>query len=180
MVKKYQWYSDQWGQPTKDDELLFLLLTVGVFQTGLGWKIAAGKRAVFLRNFCNMNVHKVAALTPPDEEEILADPEMIRNPRKVHAVIKNARAILAIQAEYGSFSEYLWSFVQHVPILNVYEESYQVSTRHPLGEKLAKDLKKRGFAFVGPVVTYMFMKASGLVQDEVLNPEPVNNDQSLN
>ena len=145
---------------------------VGVFQTGLGWKVAASKRTVFERHFCQLEIRKVAALTPADEERILADPNMIRNPRKVRAVIQNARAICAIQEDYGSFSEYLWSFVQHVPILQVYEESYQVPKCHPLGTALAKDLKKRGCAFVGPVVTYMFMKASGLVQDEVLNPEP--------
>lgn len=171
MVKNYQWYSDQWGKPTKNDDELFLLLTVGVFQVGLSWKVAAGKKAVFMKNFRGMEIEKVAALMPDDVDKILADPEMIRNPRKVNAVVKNARAILTVQKEYGSFSEYLWSFVHHVPILNVYEETYQVPNISPLSETLAKDMKKRGFSFVGPVVTYMFMKASGMIQDEVLNPE---------
>lgn len=167
----YQWYHEQWGKPTHDDRLLFILLTVGTFQAGLSWKAAAGKLPVFLRNFHNMEIQKVAGMMPDDVEKIMQDPEMIRNPRKIQATIQNAQAILAVQQEYGSFAEYMWAFVGSVPCLNVYEEAYEVPNVTPLSKNVAKELKKHGFTFVGPVVTYMFMKASGLIQDEVLNQE---------
>lgn len=167
----YQWYHEQWGKPTHDDRLLFILLTVGTFQAGLSWKAAAGKLPAFLRNFHNMEVQKVAGMMPDDVERIMQDQEMIRNPRKIQATIQNAQAILAVQQEYGSFAEYMWDFVGGVPRLNVYEEAYEVPNVTPLSKTVAKDLKKHGFTFVGPVVTYMFMKASGMIQDEVLNRE---------
>ncbi|MTD42137.1 DNA-3-methyladenine glycosylase I [Erwinia sp. CPCC 100877] len=170
-ASNYDWYHQQWGKPTHDDRLLFILLTVGTFQVGLSWKVAAGKLPVFLKNFHNMEISKVAAMLPDEVEAILQDPEMIRNPRKVQATIQNARAILAVQEEYGSFAEYMWDFVGGVPRLNVYEEAYEVPNVTPLSKNVAKDMKRHGFTFVGPVVTYMFMKASGMIQDEVLNPE---------
>lgn len=168
---KFDWYHNQWGKPTHDDRLLFILLTVGTFQAGLSWKAAAGKMDVFLRNFHNMDIQKVAGMMPDDVGKIMQDPEMIRNPRKINATIQNAQAILAVQEEYGSFAEYMWDFVGGVPRLNVYEEAYEVPNVTPLSKNVAKDMKKHGFTFVGPVVTYMFMKASGMIQDEVLNRE---------
>lgn len=173
MIKKkeasYQWYHQQWGKPTHDDRLLFILLTVGTFQAGLSWKAAASKLPVMLKNFHNMDIKKVAGMMPDEVEKILQDPEMIRNPRKINATIQNAQAILAVQKEFGSFAEYIWGFTENVPILTVYEEEYEVKQVSPLTSKVAKEMKKRGFSFVGPVVTCMFMKASGILQDEVLN-----------
>ena len=156
-MNNYQWYTEQWGKPTREDDLLFLLLTVGVFQVGLSWKAAAGK--------------KVAALLPDEVDRIVADPDMIRNRRKIEATIKNAQAILKVQEEFGSFANYLWQFVKNVPVLSIYEEAYQVPRTQLLSDNVAKDLKKRGFSFVGPIVTNMFLKASGIIQVEILNPE---------
>lgn len=102
-----QFYQNQWGTPTHDDQLLFELLTVGTFQVGLGWKMVVNKRDVFLRNFQQMDILKVAAMMPDDVERIMEDPAMIRNPRKINATITNARAIIGIQKEYGSFAAYL-------------------------------------------------------------------------
>lgn len=166
---KYYWYHEQFGKPTHDDRMMFILLTVGTFQAGLSWKAAASKMEVFLKNFHNMDIQKVAAMLPDEIEQVMNNPEMIRNPRKINAVVQNARAILGVQNEYGSFANYMWDFVGGVPKLNVYEEADEVPNVVPLSEKVAKDMKKHGFTFVGPVVTYMFMKACGIVQDTVLN-----------
>lgn len=166
---KNNWYSQQWGKPTYNDDLLFELLTVGTFQAGLSWKVVVGKQATFNKHFANFNPKIVAGFLPDDVERILADPDMIRNPRKVQATIINAQAIVLIQKEFGSFANYLWAFVDNAPIIFTYEETGDVPNTSLLSQKLAKDLKKRGFKFVGPIVTYMFMKASGLVQDIIID-----------
>ncbi|MGC6768689.1 DNA-3-methyladenine glycosylase I [Enterococcus sp. LJL128] len=170
-MKAYQWYSEQWGKPTKDDRMLYLLLTVGVFQAGLSWKAAAGKKDAFFRNFCDMDFRQVAALFPDDIEKILKAPDMIRNPRKINATIQNARAIVQLlsEGEYNSFADYLWDFVGGVPVVKTYENSDEVTNTLPEATVIAKDLKKRGFSFVGPVVTCMFLKAAGVIQDQVVN-----------
>lgn len=168
-LNKTAWYSNQWGTPTYDDHHLFELLTVGTFQAGLSWKVVVGKRPIFLRNFANFDPKIVAGFMPDDSERIINDPEMIRNPRKIDATITNAQAITKIQVEYGSFSNFLWEFVDNVPLQFYYAEEGDVPNQSPLSVKLAKELKKRGFKFVGPIITYMFMKASGLVQDIVLD-----------
>ena len=170
-LKNYQWYSEQWGKQTHDDQQLFLLLTVGVFQAGLSWKAAAGKKEVFYRNFCEMDFRKVAAFFPDDIERVLKDPEMIRNPRKIQAVVKNAQAIVTLLNEYDSFSDYLWDFVGGVPIVHTYETEDEVPNALPEATVIAKDMKKRGFSFVGPVVTSMFLKAAGIIQDQVITQE---------
>lgn len=165
--KKYYWYSQQWGKPTRDNRLLFLLLTVGVFQAGLSWKAAAGKKDVFLKHFCDMDYRKVAGFFEEDIERIARDPEMIRNKRKIRAVVQNARAIVNLEKEGQSFAEYLWDFVGSVPVVNHYETIDDVPKTLPEANKIAKDMKKRGFTFVGPIVTCMFLKAAGILQDEI-------------
>lgn len=167
-MKKSQWYSDQWGKPTYDDQLLFLLLTVGVFQAGLSWQVVASKRAAFERNFCGMDFRKVAGFFPDDIERIAKDPEMIRNPRKIKAVIQNARAIVTLLTDYDSFADYLWDFVGGVPIRHEYEGIDDVPNTLPEATVIAKDMKKHGFTFVGPVVTCMFLKAAGIIQDNII------------
>lgn len=167
-MKKSKWYSDRWGTPTHDDRELFLLLTVGVFQAGLSWQAAASKREAFERNFCGMDVHKVAAFFPEEIEQIAKDPEMIRNSRKIQAVVKNAQAIVFLLEEYEHFADYLWDFVGGVPIIHHYETSDDVPNTLPEATLIAKDMKKRGFVFVGPVVTCMFLKAAGIIQDQVM------------
>lgn len=166
-MNKSQWYSDRWGEPTHDDRLLFLLLTIGVFQAGLSWQAAASKREVFERNFCGMDFRKVAAFFPEDIDQIVKDPEMIRNPRKIKAVVQNARAIVNLLEDYDSFADYLWDFVGGVPIIHEYESVDAVPNTLPEATVIAKDMKKRGFTFVGPIVTCMFLKAAGIFQDQV-------------
>ena len=146
-MSKSQWYSDRWGEPTHDDRMLFLLLTVGVFQAGLSWQAAASKREVFERNFCGMDFRKVAAF--------------------FKAVVQNARAIVLLLNDYDSFADYLWDFVGGVPVLHEYETAEEVPNTLPEATVIAKDMKKRGFTFVGPIVTCMFLKAAGIMQDRV-------------
>ena len=166
-MSKSQWYSDRWGEPTHDDRMLFLLLTVGVFQAGLSWQAAASKREVFERNFCGMDFRKVAAFFPEDIEQIAKDPEMIQNRRKIKAVVQNARAIVLLLNDYDSFADYLWDFVGGVPVLHEYETAEEVPNTLPEATVIANDMKKRGFTFVGPIVTCMFLKAAGIMQDRV-------------
>ena len=167
-MKKSQWYSEQWGKPTRDDRMLFLLLTVGVFQAGLSWQAAASKRTTFEKNFCGMDFHKVAAFFPDDIDRIAKDPEMIRNRRKIKAVVQNARAIVTLLDDYDSFADYLWDFVGGVPVVYQYETADEALNNLPEARVIAKDMKKRGFTFVGPIVTTMFLKAAGIIQDQVM------------
>lgn len=157
-----QFYSGHFGQPTHDDQRLFLLLTVGVFQAGLSWQAAASKIPVFQQRFANFDPQVVAAFTEPDVAALAADPEMIRNPRKIRAVVQNAQAILAVQKEFGSFATYLWRFADDQPYLLA--PDYETERTSALGSRVAKDMKRRHFTFVGPIVTHMFLRAAGIIQ----------------
>lgn len=159
-----QEYHAYFGTPTHDDHILFELLTVGVFQVGLSWQAAASKLPVYRRVFAGMEIAKVAAFDQADIERIAAEPAMIRNPQKIRATITNARAILAVQREFGSFAAYLWQFVDQAPLLIKYQSKAAINRRAPLTTKVAKDMKRRGFKYVGPIVTHMFMRAAGIVQ----------------
>lgn len=162
-------YSAYFGTVTHDDHILFELLTVGVFQVGLSWQAAASKLPIYRRDFGGMVINAVAGFSEADIERIAADSDMIRNPRKIEATITNARAIIGVQREFGSFTNYLWQFVDNVPLLITYVDRDEVDNHLPLASKVAQDMKKRGFKFVGPVVTHMFMKAAGIIQDEILD-----------
>ncbi|PWG00144.1 DNA-3-methyladenine glycosylase I [Levilactobacillus bambusae] len=162
-------YDRYFGTPTYDDHVLFELLTVGVFQVGLSWQAAASKLPVLRRDFKGMAIEAVAQMGEPDVERIAADPDMIRNPRKIAATITNAQAILTLKSEFSHFSDYLWQFVDEVPLTMQVVDRTEVENQWPLGALVAKDMKRRGFKFVGPVVTTMFLKAAGIFKDEVLD-----------
>ncbi len=134
----------------------------GRFSSRIKLAGAASKREVFERNFCGMDFRKVAAFFPEDIEQIAKDPEMIQNRRKIKAVVQNARAIVPLLNDYDSFADYLWDFVGGVPVLHEYETAEEVPNTLPEATVIAKDMKKRGFTFVGPIVTCMFLKAQGL------------------
>ena len=164
-----QEYHAYFGTPTHDDHVLFELLTVGVFQVGLSWQAAASKLPVYRRVFAEMAIPEVAAMI--DEvaiPEIAADPEMIGNQRKIRAVLKNARAILKVQQEFGSFGAYLWAFVDGTPLLLPAQTRDELTNQSTIGRAVAQDLKRRGFSFVGPVVTHMFLLAAGLLRQPIL------------
>ncbi|KRN97715.1 3-methyladenine DNA glycosylase [Levilactobacillus paucivorans] len=159
-------YDAYFGTPTHDDHVLFELLTVGVFQVGLSWQAAASKLPIYRQVFEGLAIQPVAAMI--DElaiPEIAAFPGMIGNQRKIRAVLQNARAILKVQQEVGSFSAYLWAFVDGTPFLLPALERDAVAHLSTLGSAVAKDMKRRGFSFVGPVVTHMFLLAAGILQE---------------
>ncbi|XEO93427.1 DNA-3-methyladenine glycosylase I [Latilactobacillus sakei] len=159
-----QAYRRYFGTPTDDDQIWFELLTVGVYQVGLSWKVAASKIPILRQQMAGMVIERVAQFDEMAIERLEQAPEMIRNPRKIRATIQNARAIQKVQIEFGSFSAYLWAFVDNQPQLLDAQIAGVSDKSSPIGARLAKDLKKRGFKFVGPVVTHLFMLAGGLIQ----------------
>ena len=162
----YVAYHDQeWGIPLHDERALFELLCLETYQAGLSWETILNKRAAFRQAFHGYDAHQVAAMTDAELEGILQNPAVVRNRRKIYATRANAQAFLKIQAEFGSFDHYLWSFVDFTPIDNPVKDYKQMPSKTPLSEKLAKDMKRRGFEFVGPVCVYSFLQAAGLVND---------------
>ncbi|MCW3778783.1 DNA-3-methyladenine glycosylase I [Levilactobacillus namurensis] len=165
-----QEYHAYFGTSTHDDHILFELMTVGVFQVGLSWQAAASKLPVFRRVFAGMAIPRVAQLDlEADVDRIAGDAQMIGNVRKIRATIQNARAIQQIQAEFGSFATYLWSFVHGTPLLLPVVTRDEIVNQSTIGSAVARDLKRRGCKFVGPVVTHMFLKAAGILRDEILD-----------
>ncbi len=166
----YQKYHDtEWGVPVYDDRLLFEFLILEGAQAGLSWETVLKKRSEYKKVFYNFEVEKVSEI---DEEEIaliLQNPGIIRNKLKVRSTIKNARAVLAIQKELGSFSKYLWSFVGGSPIIHSYKKLCLVPVQSTQSVALSIDLKKRGCSFVGPTIMYAFMQATGMVMDHTTN-----------
>lgn len=162
----YVAYHDQeWGIPLHDERALFELLCLETYQAGLSWETILNKRAAFRKTFHGYDAHQVAAMTDAELEGILQNPAVVRNRRKIYATRANAQAFLKIQAEFGSFDYYLWSFVDFTPIDNPVKDYKQMPSKTPLSEKLAKDMKRRDFKFVGPVCVYSFLQAAGLVND---------------
>ena len=162
----YVAYHDQeWGIPLHDERALFELLCLETYQAGLSWETILNKRAAFRQAFHVYDVHQVAVMTDAELEGILQNPSVVRNRRKIYATRANAQAFLKIQAEFGSFDYYLWSFVDFTPIDNPVKDYKQMPSKTPLSEKLAKDMKRRDFKFVGPVCVYSFLQAAGLVND---------------
>ena len=166
----YENYHDQeWGVPIFDDRLLFEFLILETFQAGLSWITILRKREHFGKSFDAFDYYKIAAYDSLKEEELLSNPNIIRNRLKIAATIQNARAFLAIQKEEGSFSNYIWSFVSGKPVINKYKKLDEIPAFTPLAEKISKDLKKRGFKFVGPTIIYAHMQATGMVNDHLLD-----------
>jgi DNA-3-methyladenine glycosylase I len=165
----YQHYHDtEWGVPLHDDRSLFEFLTLEGAQAGLSWITILRKRDNYRAAFDNFDAAKVARYTARKVEKLLQDPGIVRNRLKVESTISNARAFLETQAAFGSFDRYLWDFVDGQPIVNRFTSLKQVPASTPLAEKLSKDLKKRGFRFVGPTIVYAHMQATGMVNDHLV------------
>ena len=162
----YEAYHDaEWGVPVWDDPTLFEFLILETFQAGLSWITVLRKRAHFRKVFDGFDFHKVAAYDQDKIEELLADPGIIRNRLKVEATVTNAQAFLKIREEFGSFSQYIWGFTQGRPIQNAVAHYKKAPATTPLSDAISKDLKKRGFKFVGSTVVYAHMQATGMVND---------------
>ena len=162
----YQAYHDtEWGVPLHDDRALFELLTLEGAQAGLSWLTVLKKREGYRKAFANFDPAVVARFTDADQARLMANPGIVRNRLKISSTIDNARAFLAIQAEFGSFDAWLWRFVDGRPIVNSPATIADVPARTALSNTLSKALKQRGFRFVGTTICYAFMQAAGLVND---------------
>lgn len=164
-----QAYHDrEWGVPVRDDRHLFELLILEGAQAGLNWNTVLRKRDMYREAFDGFDAEKVAAYGQDQIQRLLAHPGIIRNRLKVRSAVQNARAFLEVKAQWGSFARYLWSFVDGRPVIHHFRERDQVPTVTPLSEQISRDLKSRGFSFVGPTICYSFLQASGVVMDHVV------------
>lgn len=163
-----RYHDEEWGVPLRNDRATFEFLLLETFQAGLSWRVVLGKREAFRRAFAGFDPERVARFGPRDVERMMKDSSLIRNRRKLEAALGNARAFLEVQAEHGSFADYAWSFVGGAPIQHRYERPEQVPATSPEAEAWARDLKRRGFRFVGPTVMYAHMQATGMVNDHLL------------
>ena len=166
----YMDYHDrEWGVPVYDDRLLFEFLILEGAQAGLSWITILRKRENYRRAFDNFDPQIVARYDDRKIAELLADPGIVRNRRKVEAAIHNAQAFLDVQQEFGSFSKYIWGFVDHTPVVNQWKIMEEIPAQTELSVAVSKDLVKRGFKFVGPTIVYAHMQATGMVNDHTVN-----------
>jgi len=166
----YEDYHDkEWGVPLFDDRLLFEFLILETFQAGLSWITVLRKREHFRKAFDSFNYQKIATYDAEKVASLLLNRGIIRNRLKIEATIKNAQAFMLVQKQYSSFSSYIWDFVSGKPIINRYKTLKQIPAHTPLAEKISKDLKQKGFKFVGPTVVYAHMQATGMVNDHLID-----------
>ncbi|MBM7641944.1 DNA-3-methyladenine glycosylase I [Streptococcus loxodontisalivarius] len=162
----YRDYHDQeWGKPLHDDQALFELLCLESYQSGLSWLTVLKKRTAFRQVFHSYQIDRVADFSEEEMAAALENPAIIRHRLKLEATVNNAKAIQRLQAEVGSFSDYIWSFVDHKPLVNQVSTYLDRPSQTELSQKIAKDLKKRGFKFLGPTTIYSFLQAAGLIND---------------
>ena len=166
---EYMAYHDrEWGRPVHDDRVLFEFLLLEGAQAGLSWSTILAKRENYRKAFAQFDPAKVARFTPARIERLLADPGIVRNRLKVAGAVRNARAFLAVQKEFGSFDAYVWAFVGGKPLVNRRTSLKAVPATTPESDALSKDLGKRGFTFVGSTIMYAFMQAVGMVNDHLI------------
>lgn len=162
----YEAYHDQeWGVPVYDDDTLFEFLTLETFQAGLSWITILRKRENFRKAFDGFDYKTIAKYNQKKIDSLLQDAGIIRNKLKINATITNAQSFIKIQKEFGSFSNYIWGFVDGKPIKNKFKDYRKAPANTPLSDTISKDLKKRGFKFVGSTVIYAHMQATGMVND---------------
>ena len=165
----YRNYHDiEWGKPVYDDETIFEFLILETFQAGLSWYTVLAKRENFRKAFDNFDLMKIANYSEDKMDALAEDTGIIRNKLKIKATVTNAQAFIKVQEEFGSFSKYIWGFVDGKPIDNQPKTLSEVKATTPISDALSKDLKKRGFKFVGSTVMYAHMQATGMVNDHIL------------
>ncbi len=164
-----EYHDKEWGVPVHDDDILFEFLVLEGAQAGLSWITILKKRENYRKAFDNFDYKKIAQYKEEDIERLVLDAGIVRNRRKIESVIKNAKGFIEIQKEFGSFDAYLWTYVDGKPIQNNIKGMEDLPAKTDISEKLSKDLKKRGFNFVGPTICYAFMQAVGMVNDHVID-----------
>ncbi len=161
------YHDNEWGVPSHDDRHLFEMLLLEGAQAGLSWITILRKRENYRRAFEGFDAQRIARYGEREQARLLADAGIVRNRLKIAAAIGNARAFLEVAEEFGSFDRYLWGFVDGEPLLNHWRRHSEVPVNTPLSDRLSKDLKRRGFRFVGSTICYSFMQATGLVNDHL-------------
>lgn len=162
-----EYHDHEWGRPVYDDQLLFEYLVLDGFQAGLSWKTILHKRENFRKAFDGFDPEKVARFGDRKIQSLLQDKGIVRNKLKINGAIKNAQAFLKIQDEFPSFSKYIWQFVDGTPIQHTYRYMHDIPATTPISDRMAKELKSRGFTFCGSTISYAFMQAAGLVNDHI-------------
>ena len=166
----YEKYHDtEWGVPVFEEQTLFEFLTLEIFQAGLSWITVLRKRPEFRKAFDQFDYHKILHYNSQKEKELMNNSGIIRNQLKISATIQNANAFIKIQSKQGSFSNYLWKFVDGTPKINLFKNPADIPSTSTLAVTLSKDLKQKGFKFVGPTVIYAFMQATGMVNDHLVD-----------
>lgn len=159
------YHDKEWGKPVYDDKVFFEFLILESFQAGLSWITILKKRENFRKAFDNFNVKKVAKYNDQKIDELVLDEGIIRHRGKIASAVNNAKLFMEIQKEFGSFSDFIWSYVDHKPIKNHWKTIKDAPATTPLSDQIAKDLKKRGFKFFGSTTVYAFLQAVGIVDD---------------
>lgn len=160
-----EYHDNEWGVPVLDDKTLFEFLVLESAQAGLSWYTILKRREGYLRAFADFDVEKVAQFSPQDEEQLMQDTGIIRNRLKIKSTVTNSQYFIKIQQEFGSFSQYLWSYVDHAVIVNNWQHLEDYPATSSVSDALSKDLKKRGFKFVGSTIIYAYLQAAGLIND---------------
>jgi DNA-3-methyladenine glycosylase I len=163
------YHDEEWGAPVHDDRVLFEFLILEGAQAGLSWDTVLQKRERYRKVFARFDPRKVARFDRNKVKELLADPGIIRNRLKIASTISNAQAFLAVQKEFGSFDKYIWRFVNGEPVQNNWKTHAGLPAKTTVSDAMSKDLKKRGFRFVGSTICYAFMQATGMVNDHALS-----------
>jgi DNA-3-methyladenine glycosylase I len=163
------YHDEEWGVPERDDRALYELLTLEGAQAGLSWATILHKRENYRQAFAGFDPAAVAAFGPARVEELLQDAGIVRNRLKVESTVENARRVLEVQEELGSFSDLVWGFVDGEPLVGGWRSVSEIPAETPVSKAMSKELKRRGFRFVGPTVCYAFMQATGIVDDHVVS-----------
>lgn len=164
-----KYHDEEWGVPVHDDRTHFEFLILEGAQAGLSWATILKRRSGYRKAFAEFNVHKVAQFTEEKIQSILQDPGVIRNKLKVRGAVTNAQKFIEVQKEFGSFDQYIWSFVHHSPIVNQWKTMNEVPATSPESDALSKDMKNRGFKFCGSTIMYAHMQACGLINDHTVD-----------
>ncbi len=164
-----QYHDEEWGVPVHDDATLFEFLVLEGAQAGLSWLTILRRRDAYRSAFAQFSAEKVARFGDRDIERLVGDASIIRNRAKIRAAIGNARAFLEVQEEFGTFDAYIWRFVEGRPLRNAWCRLEDIPAMTPLSETISKDLKGRGFGFVGPTIVYAHMQATGMVNDHLID-----------
>ncbi|MHA2142740.1 MAG: DNA-3-methyladenine glycosylase I [Candidatus Thorarchaeota archaeon] len=164
-----KYHDEEWGVPVRDDRMLFEFLLLEGFQAGLSWITILKKRTNFRQAFDNFDAKKIARYDENKIEELMKNSGIVRNRRKIESAVVNAKAFLQVQKEIGSFSDYIWSFVDGKPVVNKWRRMGEIPANTELSDRVSRDLKNRGFKFVGSTIIYAFMQATGMVNDHTVD-----------